>query len=65
LEKASKISVVLWDERLTSRQAAGIMHEQKIKPKKKHRVEHQISAVLILQAYLDSRRFKNHAPQDR
>jgi putative Holliday junction resolvase len=65
LEKTSKIPVVLWDERLTSRQAAGIMHEQKIKAKKKHRVEHQISAVLILQAYLDSRRFKNHAPQDR
>jgi putative Holliday junction resolvase len=65
LEKTSKIPVVLWDERLTSRQAAGIMHEQKIKAKKKHWVEHQISAVLILQAYLDSRRFKNHAPQDR
>ncbi len=65
LEKTSGITAVLWDERLTTRQAAGIMHEQKIKTKKKHQVEHQISAVLILQAYLDSRRFNSHAPQDR
>jgi putative Holliday junction resolvase len=64
LEKISGLTVVLWDERLTPRQAAGIMHEQKIKTKKKRRVEHQISAVLILQAYLDSRRSTNHVPQD-
>jgi putative Holliday junction resolvase len=64
LEKISGLTVVLWDERLTTRQAAGIMHEQKIKTKKKRRVEHQISAVLILQAYLDSRRSTNHVPQD-
>ncbi|MFZ2055160.1 MAG: Holliday junction resolvase RuvX [Candidatus Aminicenantales bacterium] len=64
LEKTSGITVVLWDERLTTRQAVGIMHEQKIKIKVKRRVEHQISAVLILQAYLDSRRFNSHAPQD-
>jgi putative Holliday junction resolvase len=64
LEKISGITVVLWDERLTTRQAAGIMHEQKIKTKKKHQVEHQISAVLILQAYLDSRRFNSHVPED-
>jgi putative Holliday junction resolvase len=64
LEKVLGIAVALWDERLTTRQAAGIMHEQKIKTRKKRRVEHQISAVLILQAYLDSRRFHSHAPQD-
>jgi putative Holliday junction resolvase len=64
LEKSGAIPVVLWDERLTTRQAAGIMHEQKIKARVKHRVEHQISAVLILQAYLDSRRFRSHVPQD-
>jgi putative Holliday junction resolvase len=64
LEKTSGIKAVLWDERLTTRQAAGIMHEQNIKTKMKRQVEHQISAVLILQAYLDSRRFNSHAPQD-
>ncbi len=64
LQKSSGVPVALWDERLTSRQAVGIMHEQKVKTKVKRRVEHQISAVLILQAYLDSRRFNSHVPQD-
>ena len=64
LEKIPGIKISLWDERLTTRQAAGIMHEQKIKTKVKRRVEHQISAALILQSYLDSRRFKSYDPKD-
>ncbi len=64
LQKSSGVPVALWDERLTTRQAVGIMHEQKVRTKVKRRVEHQISAVLILQAYLDSRRCNNHVPQD-
>ena len=64
LTKSTGLPVVLWDERLTSRQASGIMHEQRIKTRQKRRVEHQISAVLILQAYLDSRRLSHHAPND-
>ena len=65
LEKTFGLPVVLWDERLTTRQAIGIMHEQKIRSKAKRTVEHQISAALILQAYLDSRRAHRHVPQDR
>lgn len=65
LEKSSGLPVVLWDERLTTRQAIGIMREQKIRTKAKRAVEHQISAALILQAYLDSRRLHRHVPQDR
>jgi putative Holliday junction resolvase len=65
LKKASGLPVVLWDERLTTKQAIGIMHEQKIRTKVKRTVEHQISAALILQAYLDSRRTHRHVPQDR
>jgi putative holliday junction resolvase len=65
LEKATGLPVVLWDERLTTRQAIGIMHEQKIRTKAKRTVEHQISAALILQAYLDSRPPHRHVPQDR
>lgn len=64
LTKTAGVPVVFWDERLTSRQASGIMHEQRIKTRQKRRVEHQISAVLILQAYLDSRRVNSHAPND-
>lgn len=65
LEKTSGLPVVLWDERLTTRQAIGIMREQKVRAKDKRTVEHQISAALILQAYLDSRRLHRHVPQDR
>ena len=65
LEKSSGLPVVLWDERLTTKQAIGIMHEQKIRTKARRAVEHQISAALILQAYLDSRRPHRHVSQDR
>ena len=63
LKKISDIKIALWDERLTTRQALGIMQEQKVKTRVKRRVEHQISAVLILQAFLESRRFNNHDPE--
>jgi putative Holliday junction resolvase len=65
LGKTSGLPVVLWDERLTTQQAIGIMREQKIRTKAKRTVEHQISATLILQAYLDSRRLHRHVPEDR
>lgn len=65
LEKACGLPVVLWDERLTTRQAIGIMREQKVRTREKQMVEHQISAALILQAYLDSRRFNRDVPQNR
>jgi putative Holliday junction resolvase len=65
LEKAVGLPVTLWDERLTTQQAAGIMKEQKMRWKTKKKVEHQISATLILQSYLDHRRFNRHVPQNR
>lgn len=65
LEKAVGLPVTLWDERLTTQQAAGIMKEQKMHWKTKKKVEHQISATLILQSYLDHLRLDRHAPQDR
>jgi putative pre-16S rRNA nuclease len=64
MEQTCKLPVVLWDERLTTHQAGGIMREQKIRAKDKRTIEHQISAALILQAYLDSRRAHSHVPQD-
>jgi len=65
LEQASGLTVVLWDERLTTQQAVGIMREQRVRARVKRFVEHQISAALILQSYLDARRLQGHAPQDR
>lgn len=65
LERSTGLTVVLWDERLTTQQAMGIMQEQRVRTKVKKLVEHQISAALILQSYLDVRGLDGHAPQDR
>lgn len=64
LENAVGLPVTFWDERLTTQQAAGIMKEQKMHWKTKRKAEHQISAALILQGYLDHRRLDRHVPQD-
>ena len=54
-----------WDERLTTHQALGLIHEQKVRQKSKKAVLNQISAALILQGYLDSRRGHADGPEDR
>ena len=53
LEEATGLPVVLWDERLTTRQATGIMQAQSVRIEKRRSVVNQIAAVLILQAFLD------------
>lgn len=50
------VPVVFWDERLTTFQAHSVMQEQKVRMKDKRSVINQISAAIILQGYLDSRR---------
>jgi putative Holliday junction resolvase len=44
LEGAVGLPVVFWDERLTTRQAQGVMKGQKVRLKDKQSVENQISA---------------------
>ena len=56
LEKTVNLPVVLWDERLTTKQTLRILSEQKISPKKKKAIKDQISAVIILSCYLESQR---------
>lgn len=56
LEKILHLPVSLWDERLTTKQANRILLGQKLAPKAKKKLEDQISAVIILSAYLESRR---------
>lgn len=56
LEKMVNLPVVLWDERLTTKQTLRILSEQKINPKKKKAIKDQISAVIILSSYLESQR---------
>lgn len=50
-------SVAFWDERLTTHQATAIMQEQNVRVGNRRSVVNQISAALILQAYLDGHAF--------
>jgi putative Holliday junction resolvase len=50
------LEIVLWDERLSSVSARRHLKENKISTKKKKSMVDTISAVLILQSYLDSQR---------
>ena len=59
-KKFSHIEWKLWDERLTSKQAAGI---KSAKTKEQKLQSHAIAAALILQTYLDYKRF-HETPAD-
>jgi putative holliday junction resolvase len=50
------IPVHLWDERLTSAQANRVLRETDMSIRRRSEVVDQMAAVLILQAWLDSRR---------
>ena len=65
LKKAAGVPVVFWDERLTTRQALGVVHEQKVRQSVRKSVLNQVSAAIILQSYLDSKRDDAHFRQDR
>jgi putative Holliday junction resolvase len=62
LEETLKLPVVYYDERLTTRQAIHIMRGQKVRSRERRSVENQISASLILEAYLQTREKDAHAP---
>ncbi|MCX6577471.1 MAG: Holliday junction resolvase RuvX [Candidatus Aminicenantes bacterium] len=64
LEQAVGVPVRFWDERLTTRQAIHVMHEQKVKLSAKKSVVNQISATIILQTYLDSQRADAHVSEN-
>lgn len=53
LRKNVKIDVVLWDERLTTVAAHKYLNEANVRGKKRKGVVDTISAVFILQGYLD------------
>lgn len=64
LERILGLSVQFWDERLTTKQANRILSQQKISAKDKKDIEDQVSAVIILSAYLESKRAKPNAGQN-
>ena len=53
LKKTLQLPIVMWDERLTTRQANFILNQQKIKDKKKKNLKDQVSANIILSSYLE------------
>jgi putative Holliday junction resolvase len=54
IEKELQISVSLYDERFTTKEAERTLHEIGKKPSREKGKVNEISAVLILQGYLDS-----------
>ena len=59
LENILSLPVAFWDERLTTQQANKILLHHKRKAKFKKNLEDQISAVIILSAYLEWKRVKS------
>lgn len=55
LERRTGITVLLWDERLTTVEADRTMMEASIRREERKEYVDKIAAVLILQGYLDSR----------
>ena len=53
IKTLSNIEIVLWDERLTSKEVEKFLISEKIKRKKRSKLVDSMSAVLILQSYLN------------
>jgi putative Holliday junction resolvase len=62
LEKAVGRPISFWDERLTTREAIQSLRQQNIRGKRHKSYEDQVSALIILAAYLESRRTERHVP---
>ncbi len=60
LEEESQIPVIYWDERLTSKQVEKVLIEGAVKRKKRKQSIDVMSAILILQSYLDRTRGNPH-----
>jgi putative Holliday junction resolvase len=58
LEELTDLPVELWDERLTTMSAIGFLNETNVRGKKRKNVVDTVSAAIILQDYLDSRRIR-------
>ena len=56
LEERTGLPVTLWDERLTTVSAIGFLNETTVRGKKRKAIVDTVSATIILQEYLDSRR---------
>jgi len=64
LEKATGRKVIFWDERLTTQQAQKKLEGFKGSFKEKKQKEDQLAAVIILEAYLEKKRYGYDLPED-
>ena len=63
LERATKLPVLRWDERLTTAQATRVLIEGNVRRKARKELVDQLAAQLMLQCYLDARnQSEGHAP---
>ncbi len=58
LSEASGIETTLWDERITTVEAIGILNETNVRGKKRKAVIDTVAATLILENYLEYRKKK-------
>jgi len=65
LERTVGLPVLFWDERLTTREALSVLREQNVRGARKKAAEDQISAVIILSAYLERKRNEGDEAPDR
>lgn len=54
VEKRTGLSVILWDERLTTRSAEMVLQESGVRRENRKAYIDQIAAIFILQGYLDA-----------
>jgi putative Holliday junction resolvase len=54
LERRTGLSVIMWDERLTTVEAERTLIESKVRRENRKKYVDKIAAVFILQGYLDS-----------
>ncbi len=59
LRMRTGLPVILWDERMTTLSAIGILNEADVRGKKRKAVVDTVAATIILQDYLDSRRMRD------
>ena len=52
-ERLADIEIILWDERLTTVQAAGILNVTNTRGKDRKNVIDTVAAAIILQSYMD------------
>ncbi|MBQ8396231.1 MAG: Holliday junction resolvase RuvX [Oscillospiraceae bacterium] len=61
LREMTGVETVMWDERVTTVQAIGILNETNVRGKKRKEVIDTVAATLILESYMDYRKKKGLA----